>query len=55
MGERVPARRGRMAFRRNFQYNRTWGAKTYRLKQVMPIVKEEPRAMIVVTVYTFYF
>ena len=53
--EGTPAKRGRVAYRRNFQYNRTWGGKLYRIKQVMPIVKEEHGSVIVITIYTFYF
>ena len=54
-GEGVPAKHGRVAYRRNFQYNRTWGGRPYRIKQVMPIIKEEKRVTVVITVYTFYF
>jgi len=53
-GERLPAKRGRIAYRHNFQYNSKWGNKFYHIKQVMPIIKEE-KSIIVVTVYTFYF
>jgi len=54
-GEHVPAKRGRQGFRKNFQYNDLWGGRTYAVKQVLAIVAEEPDALIVVTVYTFYF
>ena len=54
-GERIPAKHGRTAYRKNFQYNHTWGRKFYRVKQVMLIVKEEDDQHIVITVYTFYF
>lgn len=53
-GERIPAKHGRMGYRHNFQYNDKWGGKSYHIKQVMPIVKEE-KSFIVVTVYVFYF
>jgi len=54
-GERTPAKHGRMTARRNFQYNRAWGGRFYRIKQVMPIVKDDRGRTVVVTVYTFYF
>lgn len=54
-GERVPAKRGRQGYRKNFQYNRRWGGRTYAIKQVLAIVAEETDTLIVVTVYTFYF
>jgi len=54
-GERVPAKHGRMASRRNFQYNQRWGGRVYPIKQVMPITKEETGSIVVITVYTFYF
>ena len=54
-GERVPAKHGRVAYRRNFAYDRLWGGIFYRTKQVMPIVVHESNRHVVVTVYTFYF
>ena len=54
-GERAPAKRGRQGYRKNFQYNRLWGGRTYAIKQVLVIVAEEPDVLVVVTVYTFYF
>jgi hypothetical protein len=55
-GERVPAKRGRLGYRKNFQYNLTWGGRTYAIKQVLAIVaQEEEEQLVVVTVYTFYF
>jgi len=54
-GERVPAKAGRIAFRKNFLFNSSWKGKHYKLKQVMPIVVEKKEQWIVVTVYVFYF
>jgi len=54
-GEQVPAKHGRLGYRKNFQYNHLWGGRTYAIKQVLAIVVEESDALIVVTVYTFYF
>jgi len=54
-GEPVPAKHGRLGYRKNFQYQRLWGGRYYAVKQVLTIVAEEPETLIVVTVYTFYF
>ena len=54
-GERMPAKKGRIAFRKNFSYRSNWKGKHYEIKQVMPIVIQEGHADVVVTVYTFYF
>lgn len=54
-GEQIPAKKGRIAFRYNFQFNAKWSNKEFSIKQVMPIVAEENNEYIVVTVYTFYF
>ncbi len=54
-GERIPAKHGRVASRQNFQYNHLWAGRRYRIKQVMPIVKDAGDHLVVITVYTFYF
>ncbi len=54
-GEMVPAKKGRQAYRKNFQYNQLWGDNTYAIKQVLAVVAEETEVLVVVTVYTFYF
>ncbi|MBI4398889.1 MAG: DUF4258 domain-containing protein [Candidatus Omnitrophica bacterium] len=54
-GEKIPAKKGRSAYRFNFQYGRLWSGKYYHTKQVMPVIVEEPSEIVVVTVYTFYF
>ncbi|MFQ5613745.1 MAG: DUF4258 domain-containing protein [Anaerolineae bacterium] len=54
-GERVPAKRGRVGYRKNFQYNQLWAGRPYAIKQVLAIVAEEADELVVVTVYTFYF
>jgi len=54
-GERISAKEGRLAFRKNFLFTRVWKGKHYRIKQIMPIVVEEKDKFIVVTVYVFYF
>ena len=40
-GELIPAKKGRISFRKNFAFNSTWKGKHYEIKQVLPIVKEE--------------
>jgi len=54
-GEEVPAKLGRKAYRKNFQYNNYWSGKFYHIKQVVPVVIEEAEAITIITVYTFYF
>jgi len=54
-GEPAPAKRGRMAFRKNFLFDSVWKEKYYKIKQVMPIVVAEDDRWVVVTVYVFYF
>lgn len=54
-GERLSAKKGRVAFRKNFSYNKNWGKKHYHIKQVMPIVIEEKEQIIVITAFSFYF
>lgn len=54
-GEQVPAKKGRIAFRKNFPFESYWKGKYYTTKQVMPIVKEEADELVVITVYVFYF
>ena len=54
-GEVVPAKRGRLGFRKNFQYDQPWGGRNYAMKQVLALVAEKESVLVVVTVYTFYF
>ena len=53
-GECLPAKKGRLSFRKNFSYNAMWKGKFYQVKQLMPIVAEEPDRFVVVTVYVFF-
>jgi len=53
-GERVPAKLGRVAFRRSYPFRAKWKGKFYHTKQVMPIVVEESERWVVVTVYVFF-
>lgn len=54
-GEAVPAKKGRLSFRKNFPFESEWKGKYYEIKQVMPIVTEEDERLVVITVYAFYF
>lgn len=54
-GERLPARHGRTAFRKNFAFRSEWKGGYHETKQVMPIVVEEEDRFVVVTVFVFYF
>ena len=54
-GEIIPAKKGRLAFRKNFPFRSEWKGKYYEMKQVMPIVVKEEKQFVVITVYVFYF
>lgn len=54
-GECSPAKKGRLSFRKNFNYTGTWKGKEYQIKQVMPIVAEEPDKFVVVTGHVYFF
>lgn len=54
-GERLQARLGRTALRKNFPFLSEWKGRYYEVKQVMPVVVEEQDTIVVVTVYVFYF
>lgn len=54
-GVREPAKMGRLLCRYNVPCTSTWQGRTYSVKQVAPVIKEEEQEVVVVTVYTFYF
>lgn len=54
-GSREPAKHGRELCRYNFTFGKHWQGKHYSIKQVVPVIKEEPNEIVVITVYTFYF
>ncbi len=54
-GTREPAKKGRFLCRYNFPFNRMWQRTSYPVKQVAPIICEEPDEIVVITVYTYYF
>ena len=54
-GSREPAKMGREICRFNFSFGEIWRGNVYPIKQVAPVIKEEPNEIVVITVYTFYF
>jgi len=54
-GLREPAMMGRIICKYNFSFKGIWQGKSYSIKQVAPIIKEETDEIVVITVYTFYF
>ena len=54
-GARKVTRDGKIWCRQNFTFKSTWQGRYYAVKQVAPIIVEEPDKIVVVTVYAFYF
>lgn len=54
-GIREPAKKGRLLCKYNFPFDKTWQGRTYPVKQVAPVIREETDEIVVITVYTFYF
>ncbi|MGB9870675.1 MAG: DUF4258 domain-containing protein [Anaerolineae bacterium] len=54
-GERFPAKFGRTGFRRNFQFEREWRGRRYRIKQVEAYAVLEDDTWLVITVIARYF
>lgn len=54
-GQAEPARKGRIMYRKNLQFDSLWRGRKYRVKQVAPVVVEDGPRLVVVTVYVFYF
>ncbi len=51
----TPAERGRLECRQDFSYGQMWNGRVYATKQVRPIFVEEAEAIVVITVYVYYF
>jgi len=51
----VLAGRGRLECRKDFAFGREWNGRLYATKQVRPVFVDEPDAIVVVTVYTYYY
>jgi len=54
-GERIPAKYGRVAFRRNFPFGGCWRDRAYETKQVEVVVVEEEDRILVITVIVRFF
>jgi hypothetical protein len=50
-----PAELGRLECRKDFAFNAEWNRQYYGTKQVRPIFVEEAEAIVVVTIYVYYF
>jgi uncharacterized protein YuzE len=46
-GSREPAKHGRKLCRYNFRFGKNWQGKHYPIKQVAPVIKEEPNEIVV--------
>lgn len=49
-----PAELGRLECRKTFPFRGSWNKKSYSLKEVRPIFVEEPKQILVVTVYVYF-
>lgn len=54
-GLRELVREGRYRCRLNLQYRALWQGRHYEIKQVAPVIVDQDDAIVVVTVYTFYY
>jgi hypothetical protein len=54
-GEQIPARFGRVGFRRNFAYNGQWRGRRYANKQIEAFAVQEPDAWLVIKVIVRFF
>ena len=52
-GSRELAKHGRKLCRYSFRFGKNWQDKHYSIKQVAPVITEEPDEIVVITVYTF--
>lgn len=51
----APAGQGRLECRKDFRFQADWNGKWYGTKQVRPIFVDAADAIVVVTVYVYYF
>ena len=49
-----PAERGRFDCRHELAFDADWNGHHYALKQVRPVLVDEPDTIVVVTVYVYY-
>ena len=54
-GEQVPARHGRISFRRNFPFAGVWRGRQYQWKQVGAVSVQDGDDWLVITVITRYY
>ena len=54
-GERFEAKFGRLGFRRNFVFEKTWRGKPHRTKQVEVFAVREGKECLVISVLVRYF
>lgn len=54
-GSREPAKKGRELCRFNFPYGKSWQGNDYAIKQVAPVIKEEPREIASLRFMLFTF
>lgn len=50
-----PAKLNKLECRKDFNFEKEWNSKYYRVKQIRPIFVEEENEIVVVTVYVYYF
>jgi hypothetical protein len=50
-----PAENGRMECRKDYPFDSVWNRRRYATKQVRPVFVEEPKKIVVVTAYVYYF
>lgn len=51
----LPARNDRLEATRDFPFGDEWNGKRYAIKRVRPVFVEEADAIVVITVYTYFF
>lgn len=49
------AEQGRLDCSKDFPFGQDWNGKVYATKRVRPVFVDEDSAIIVITVYTYYF
>lgn len=50
-----PAAQGRQETSKEFAYGRDWNGTVYATKRVRPVFVDERTAIVVITVYTYFF
>ena len=55
LGEWVPGERGKLECRMDIPFGGEWNGKFYQTRQIRPIFADDHDAVVVITVYTYYF